>query len=90
MKLGVIADDFTGASDIALTIAEAGMSVTQYIGIPDNDAVSGTDAGVVALKSRTAPVAEAVADSLAACDWLKAQGAEQIVLKICSTFDSTA
>jgi len=90
MKLGVIADDFTGASDIALTIAEAGMSVTQYIGIPDNDAVSGTDAGVVALKSRTAPVTEAVADSLAACDWLKAQGAEQIVLKICSTFDSTA
>ncbi|SFK67213.1 3-oxo-tetronate kinase [Shimia haliotis] len=90
MKLGIIADDFTGASDIALTIAEAGMSVTQYIGIPDRDAVLGGDAGVVALKSRTAPVAEAVADSLAACDWLKAQGAEQIVLKVCSTFDSTA
>lgn len=90
MKLGVIADDFTGASDIALTIAEAGMSVTQFIGIPDSDATSGTDAGVVALKSRTAPVAEAVADSLAACDWLRKQGVEQIVLKVCSTFDSTA
>lgn len=90
MKLGVIADDFTGASDIALTIAEAGMSVTQYIGITDGNATSGTDAGVVALKSRTAPVSEAVADSLAACKWLQKQGVEQIVLKVCSTFDSTA
>lgn len=90
MKLGIIADDFTGASDIALTIAEAGMSVTQFIGIPEGDAASGTDAGVVALKSRTAPVAEAVTDSLAACDWLLAQGVQQIVLKVCSTFDSTA
>lgn len=90
MKLGVIADDFTGASDIALTIAEAGMSVTQFIGVPDHGTASGSDAGVVALKSRTTPVSEAVADSLAACNWLKAQGAEQIVLKVCSTFDSTA
>ncbi len=90
MKLGVIADDFTGASDIALTLAEAGMSVTQFIGIPDKKADAQLDAGVVALKSRTAPVAEAVADSLGACDWLLAQGAEQIVLKVCSTFDSTS
>lgn len=90
MKLGVIADDFTGASDIALTIAEAGMSVTQFIGVPT--VVSETDLGaaVVSLKSRTAPVDEAVSDSLAACDWLLSQGAEQIVLKVCSTFDSTA
>lgn len=90
MKLGVIADDFTGASDIALTIGEAGMSVTQYIGVPEGSAVADTDAGVVALKSRTAPTSEAVADSLAACNWLKEQGAEQIILKVCSTFDSTA
>lgn len=89
MKLGVIADDFTGASDIALTIAEAGMSVTQFIGVPDGPADPALGAGVVALKSRTAPVAEAVSQSLAACDWLLAQGAEQIVLKVCSTFDST-
>ena len=89
MKLGVIADDFTGASDIALTLAEGGMSVTQFIGVPSDPAPSDLDAGVVALKSRTAPVAEAVADSLAACDWLIAQGATQIVLKVCSTFDST-
>lgn len=90
MKLGVIADDFTGASDIALTIAEAGMSVAQFIGVPDGAAPADLGAGVVALKSRTAPVAVAIADSLAACDWLRAQGAEQIVLKVCSTFDSTA
>ena len=89
MKIGVIADDFTGASDIALTLAEAGMAVVQFIGIPERAAGRQVDAGVVALKSRTAPVAEAVSQSLAACDWLVAQGAEQIVLKVCSTFDST-
>ena len=90
MKIGVIADDFTGASDIALTLAEAGMGVAQFIGVPDSAASSSPEAGVVALKSRTAPVAEAVAQSLAACDWLLGQGARQIVLKVCSTFDSTA
>lgn len=90
MKVGVIADDFTGASDIALTLAEAGMPVAQFIGAPDGPADPILGAGVVALKSRTAPVAEAVAASLAACEWLLAQGAEQIVLKVCSTFDSTS
>ncbi|MFY0596450.1 MAG: four-carbon acid sugar kinase family protein [Cognatishimia sp.] len=90
MKLGVIADDFTGASDIALTIAEAGMSVTQFVGVPTQDSDPALGAGVVSLKSRTAPVSEAIADSLAACEWLLSQGAEQIVLKVCSTFDSTS
>ena len=90
MKIGVIADDFTGASDIALTLAEAGMSVAQFIGVPSGAADADLGAGVVALKSRTAPVGDAVAQSLAACDWLIAQGARQIILKICSTFDSTA
>lgn len=90
MKLGVIADDFTGASDIGLTLAEGGMRVTQFVGVPDRAADRGLDAGVVALKSRTAPVAEAVAASLAACEWLLRQGAEQIILKVCSTFDSSA
>lgn len=89
MKIGVIADDFTGASDIGLTLAEAGMSVAQFIGVPTEAPDLGLGAGVVALKSRTAPVAEAVAESLAACDWLLAQGARQIILKVCSTFDST-
>jgi uncharacterized protein YgbK (DUF1537 family) len=89
MKLGVIADDFTGASDVALTLAEAGMTVAQFIGVPEEPADPALDAGVVALKSRTASVAEAVADSRAACDWLLDQGAEQIMFKVCSTFDST-
>ena len=89
MKLGVIADDFTGASDIALTIAEAGLSVAQFIGVPGEPAPADLGAGVVALKSRTSPVAEAIQSSLAACDWLLAQGAEQIIFKVCSTFDST-
>jgi len=89
MKIGVIADDFTGASDIALTLAEAGMRVCQFIGVPENAAAKELDAGVVALKSRTAPRDEAIRDSLTACDWLLAQGVEQIVFKVCSTFDST-
>lgn len=90
MRLGVVADDFTGASDIALTLAEGGMRVAQFVGPPDAPPAPGLDAGVVALRSRTAPVDEAVAQSLAACDWLVAAGARQIVLKVCSTFDSTA
>jgi len=88
MKLGVIADDFTGATDIALTLAEGGLRVAQLNGIPTSP-VPGLDAGVIALKSRTAPVEQAVTQSLAACDWLRAQGCEQIVFKVCSTFDST-
>lgn len=90
MIIGVIADDFTGASDIALTLAEAGMSVAQFIGAPSGPCDAAVGAGVVALKSRTAPVDVAVSHSLAACKWLLSQGAEQIVLKVCSTFDSTA
>jgi len=90
MKIGVIADDFTGASDIALTLAEAGMTVHQFIDVPKGEADPDLGAAVIALKSRTAPVQEAVDDSLAACAWLRAQGAEQIVFKVCSTFDSTA
>ncbi|WP_299472283.1 3-oxo-tetronate kinase [uncultured Roseibium sp.] len=89
MKLGVIADDFTGASDIALTLAEGGMSATQFVGIPSQTPSAGIDAGIVGLKSRTAPVEEAVNQSLKACDWLLNQGCSQIVFKVCSTFDST-
>ena len=87
MKIGVIADDFTGASDIALLLAEGGMRVLQFTGVPETDAAH-ADAGVVSLRSRSAPVADAVAQSLAACEWLLSQGSEQIVFKICSTFDS--
>jgi 3-dehydrotetronate 4-kinase len=90
LKLGCIADDFTGATDLANNLVRAGMRVVQTIGVPSSDAPVDADAIVVALKSRTAPVGEAVADSLAACRWLRARGAIQIYFKVCSTFDSTA
>lgn len=89
MVLGCIADDFTGATDLANNLVRAGMRVVQTIGVPEGDAVPEADAVVVALKSRTAPVGEAVADSLRAADWLLARGARQLYLKVCSTFDST-
>ena len=91
LLLGCIADDFTGATDLANNLVRAGMRVVQTIGVPtsplsDDDAV---DAVVVSLKSRTIAPAEAVAQSLAALQWLKAQRAQQIYFKYCSTFDST-
>jgi uncharacterized protein YgbK (DUF1537 family) len=89
LMLGCIADDFTGATDLANNLVRAGMRVVQTIGVP-GAAVDGVDAVVVALKSRTAAVGEAVAQSLAAARWLRAQGAPQIYFKVCSTFDSTA
>ncbi len=89
MKLGCIADDFTGATDLANNLVRAGMRVVQTIGVPTGPAPD-VDAVVVALKSRTAPVAEAVAESLAAARWLRRHGAGQIYFKVCSTFDSTA
>lgn len=88
MILGCIADDFTGATDLANTLTRRGMHTVQTIGIPTGAAPE-ADAVVVALKSRTIPKAEAVAQSLAACRWLKAHGARQIFFKYCSTFDST-
>ena len=88
--IGAIGDDVTGSTDLALLLSKHGMSVVQTIGLPRTDAVvHDAQAAVVALKSRTAPVGQAVADSLAACDWLLAQGARQIFFKYCSTFDST-
>ncbi|MFN3672156.1 MAG: four-carbon acid sugar kinase family protein, partial [Bosea sp. (in: a-proteobacteria)] len=91
MLLGVIADDMTGATDVALMLNRAGMRTVQVIGAPRQGAtLPDADAVVVALKSRTNPVAEAVADSLAACEALLAAGARQILFKYCSTFDSTA
>jgi 3-dehydrotetronate 4-kinase len=86
--LGCIADDFTGATDLANTLTRRGMHTVQTIGLPRGDAPA-ADAIVVALKSRTIPAADAVAQSIAACRWLKANGARQIFFKYCSTFDST-
>ena len=89
MLLGCIADDFTGATDLASTLVRGGMRTVQTIGVPAPGEVPDADAVVVALKSRTAPVREAVRDSLLALERLRAAGAEQIFFKYCSTFDST-
>ena len=88
--LGCIADDFTGATDLANNLVRAGMRVVQTIGVPGQALDAQADAVVVALKSRTLPVDAAIAQSLAALQWLQAQGAQQIYFKYCSTFDSTA
>ncbi len=90
--LGCIADDFTGATDLANMLVRGGMRTVQSIGIPSREVAQGleADAIVIALKSRTTPAAEAVEQSLAALDWLRGQGCEQIFFKYCSTFDSTA
>ncbi|HEY9021723.1 MAG TPA: 3-oxo-tetronate kinase [Paracoccaceae bacterium] len=89
MLLGCIGDDFTGSSDLGNTLTKAGMRVTQYVGVPDAPAARDVEAGIVALKSRSIPVAEAVKLSLEALDWLRAQGCTQFLFKYCSTFDST-
>ncbi|UEP24247.1 four-carbon acid sugar kinase family protein [Burkholderia ambifaria] len=91
--LGCIADDFTGATDLANMLVKSGMRTVQTIGVPADGATLDTmvdaDAIVVALKSRTIPAADAVAQSLAAYAWLRAQGCRQFFFKYCSTFDST-
>lgn len=88
--LGAIADDLTGATDLALTLSRSGMSVRQVVGVPeDPSTLSGAHAIVVSLKSRTIPPADAIAQSLAAGRALLAAGAEQLFFKYCSTFDST-
>ncbi|MGH8665453.1 MAG: 3-oxo-tetronate kinase [Burkholderiales bacterium] len=90
MLLGCIADDFTGATDLASMLVAGGMRTVQTIGIPrDRSIADGADAVVVALKSRTMAAADAVAQSLAALEWLRGCGARQIYFKYCSTFDST-
>ncbi|PJR16486.1 3-oxo-tetronate kinase [Sinorhizobium meliloti] len=94
MLLGVIADDFTGASDIANTIAkglpgQGGLRTVQCLGVPSAAADPEVEAGVIALKSRSIDAAVAVEQSLEALKWLLDQGCEQIVFKYCSTFDST-
>ena len=87
--LGCIADDFTGATDLANMLVRGGMRTVQTIGVPESNEGVQADALVVALKSRTMPAADAVAQSLAALDWLRAQGCRQFFFKYCSTFDST-
>jgi uncharacterized protein YgbK (DUF1537 family) len=91
--LGVIADDFTGATDVASMLVRQGLRTVQLIGVPQAEApaagLASAEAIVVALKSRTTPADAAVAQSLAALRWLQAQGVKQVYFKVCSTFDST-
>ncbi|MGE8365565.1 3-oxo-tetronate kinase [Cupriavidus sp.] len=91
--LGCIADDFTGATDLANTLVRNGMRTVQTIGVPAGSkalpGVEHADALVVALKSRTIPADDAIAQSLDALRWLRAQGCRQFFFKYCSTFDST-
>jgi uncharacterized protein YgbK (DUF1537 family) len=89
LRLGCIADDFTGATDLANNLVRSGMRAVQTIGVPARRLEAEVDAVVVALKTRTIPRAEAVARSLDALEWLCREGAEQIYFKYCSTFDST-
>lgn len=87
--LGCIADDFTGGTDLAGMLVKAGMRTVQMIGVPQEPIGDDVDAVVIALKSRTTPANEAVAESLAALRWLQAAGCRQFYFKYCSTFDST-
>jgi len=87
--LGCIADDFTGGTDLAGMLVKAGMRTVQLIGVPDGPPPADVDAVVIALKSRTSPVDDAVAESLAALRWLQEAGCRQFYFKYCSTFDST-
>lgn len=89
MLLGCIADDFTGATDLANMLVRGGMRTVLSIGLPTSPLQGTADAVVIALKSRTIAATEAVSQSLQACSWLRQAGASQFFFKYCSTFDST-
>ncbi len=88
LLLGCIADDFTGATDLANNLVRTGMRVVQTIGVPQSPLNAEVDCVVIALKTRTIAPADAVAQSLQALRWLQSQGARQFYFKYCSTFDS--
>ena len=90
LALGCIADDYTGASDLANTLTRAGLRTVQTIGVPADDlALPEVDAVVVSLKSRSIETGLAVSRSQSAEKWLRGRGAHHVLFKICSTFDST-
>lgn len=89
MRLGVIADDFTGATDIAGFLVANGLRTVQLNGVPPEDLAVEADAVVISLKTRSCPVEEAVSQSLASLRWLQARDCPQFFFKYCSTFDST-
>ncbi|MBY5420299.1 3-oxo-tetronate kinase [Rhizobium leguminosarum] len=88
--LGSIADDYTGASDLANTLTKNGLRTVQTVGIPHPSlALPDVDAVVVSLKIRSVPASDAVAAAASAERWLRQRGAGHVLYKICSTFDST-
>ena len=87
---GAIADDLTGATDLAGMLARSGVAVSLRMGLPDDQPINTATVEIIALKCRTAPVAEAIDQTRAALRWLRAAGAERFYWKYCSTFDSTA
>ncbi len=88
--LGCIADDFTGGTDVAAALRRSGLSVVLLFGVPDSDTTApDCDAVVIALKTRTVPADEAVAETLRSYEWLRARGFPRVYFKYCSTFDST-
>jgi uncharacterized protein YgbK (DUF1537 family) len=89
MLIGAVADDITGATDLCLMLAREGLRTVQIIGLPVQGRLPDADAIVIALKSRSIPAAQAVEMSVAAANLLRAGGAEQLLFKYCSTFDST-
>lgn len=89
LLLGCIADDFTGGTDLAGMLVKNGLRTVLMVGVPETPVPADIDAVVIALKSRTTPAADAIAQSLAALHSLQAQGCRQIYFKYCSTFDST-
>ena len=89
VQLGAVADDLTGAADLASILARSGQQVSLRLGVPADPPVDPSPYEVIALKIRTSPVGQAVAEALATLEWLQAAGAEQYFWKYCSTFDST-
>ena len=87
---GAIADDFTGATDLASLLSRSGVQASVRIGVPPESPKNCAPLEIIALKCRTAPVDEAVAETLAALSWLRAAGAQRFFWKYCSTFDSTS
>ena len=91
MLIGAVADDFTGATDLASGFRRRGLETVVVVApaAVEPATYAGVDAVVVALKTRTAPVDVAVDQSTTALSWLIEAGAERLALKYCSTFDST-
>lgn len=90
LALGCIADDYTGASDLANMLTRCALRTVQTIGVPDDGlSLPDVDAVVVSLKSRSIEASKAVARSREADKWLRSRGASHVLFKICSTFDST-